>query len=57
MALTRAASATGSFVPSNQIVASGLPPRSFANSRTIRAESISEPGAALANVLAMIIFA
>ena len=57
IALTRATSFTGSFAPSNQIVASGLPPRSFASSRTMRAESMSEPGAALANVLAMIIFA
>src|SRR5688572_12428030 len=56
-ALTRAASRTGSLVPSNQILASCLPPCSFARSRRMRAESISEPGAALANVLARIIFA
>ena len=56
-ALTRATSRTGSLVPSNQIVASGLPPLSLARSRRMRAESISEPDAALANVLARIIFA
>ena len=47
----------GSFVPSNQIVACGFPPCSFARSRRMRAEPMSEPGAALAKVLARIIFA
>ena len=57
IALTRATSCTGSLVPSNQIVASGLPPCSFARSRTMRADAIGEPDAALANVLAMMILA
>jgi hypothetical protein len=36
--LTRAASCIGTFAPSNQIVASDLPPCSFARSRMMRAE-------------------
>jgi hypothetical protein len=56
-ALTRAALVTGSMAPSNHTVASRRPPRSFAMSRRMRAESIKAPGAALENVLARIIFA
>ena len=41
VAFTRATVATGPFVPSNQIVDSGLPPASFARSRTILEEPIS----------------
>src|SRR5262245_55466516 len=52
-ALTRAASGTGSFRPSNQTVASAVPPRSIAISRMSRAETMSEPIAALAIVLAI----
>jgi hypothetical protein len=55
-AFTRAASATGSRrPPSNQTVASGLPPRSVASSRMIREETMSAPIAALAIVLAITI--
>ena len=56
-ALTRAALAAGSLAASNHTVASGRPPRSFARSRRMRAESISAPGAALDSVLARIILA
>ena len=56
-ALTCATSLTGSFVPSNHTVASGLPPCSFARSRMMRADSMEEPAAALASVLAMMILA
>src|SRR5262245_50954690 len=53
-AFTRAASATGSLrPPSNQIVASAVPPRSVASSRMILEDTISEPIAALAIVLAI----
>jgi hypothetical protein len=52
-AFTRAASGAGSFRPSNQTVASALPPRSIAISRMIREETMSEPIAALAIVLAI----
>ena len=51
-ALTCAASPTGNFAPeSNQIDASGVPPRSLARSRMIDEEAIPEPPAALASVL------
>jgi hypothetical protein len=53
IALVRAASITGSLgPPSNQIVASGVPPRSLAISRKAFAEAMSRPIAALAIVLA-----
>ena len=53
-ALTCAASATGSLGPvSNQIEASGVPPRSLARSRMIVEDAIPEPKAALAMVLAI----
>jgi hypothetical protein len=58
IALTCAASATGSFGPaSNHSEACGAPPRSRASSRTMRAETISRPHAALASVLAISIAA
>src|SRR4051812_228992 len=58
IAFVRAASITGSFgPPSNQIVASAVPPRSLASSRKAFAESMSRPIAALAIVLAMEHFA
>src|SRR5215469_16532612 len=57
IALTRAACAIGSFVRSNQSPASGRPPCSLARSRTMRAEPIWKPDAALAKVLARTILA
>src|ERR1700758_4960310 len=57
MAFTRAADAIGSLAPSNQTVASGRPPCSLDRSRTMRAEPIGAPDAALAKVLARIILA
>src|ERR1700675_2664751 len=55
-AFTRAASATGSLrPPSNQRVACSAPPRSFASSRMICEDTMSEPIAALAIVLAITI--
>src|SRR5690606_30461586 len=57
IALTLAASASGSIAPSYQRVACARPPRSCASSRTVRADSIREPAAALARVLATTIFA
>ena len=58
IAFTRAAWLTGSFSPiSNQMDESGRPPCSRARSRTIWADSIVVPKAALAKVLAITIAA
>ena len=56
-ALTRAAAPGGSFVPSNQTVEYGAPPARRSSSRMMRAEGIVNPIAALATVLARLIFA
>ena len=56
-ALTRAATPGGSSVPSNHTVEHGVPPARRSNSRMIRADGIVNPIAALATVLARLIFA
>lgn len=55
MAFTRTATVSGSRVESNHSEHCGAPPCSIARSRTIRADSILSPDAALARVLARII--
>ena len=56
-ALTRAAAPGGSFVPSNHTVEFGAPPARRSSSRMTRADGIVKPIAALATVLARLIFA
>src|SRR5262245_56429280 len=53
----RAAAAGGSFVPSNHTAAFGAPPARSSSSRTMRADGMLKPIAALATVLARLIFA